>query len=228
MADFHGKNLVVTGANGLIGAAICDYLRRRGAKVLGLDKAAGPGCQALDLADAAAIARFGAGIDGAVHGLVNNAAISDPHNSPLADLSLATWQQVLAVNLTAPLLLTQALLPHFAEGASVVNIGSSRALMSEPNSECYAASKGGLVALSHALAISLGAKVRVNCVSPGWIAPDQAELSLADHGQHPVGRVGRGSDIASLVAWLLSEEAGFVTGQHWLADGGMSRKMIYS
>ncbi|WP_417360591.1 SDR family oxidoreductase [Gallaecimonas pentaromativorans] len=227
------KHIVVTGAGGVIGSAICRYLVECGAKVTALDKAPRTGepdlaIEGLDLTDAAAINGFGARLSAPVDGLVNNAAIAHPHNPPLAELPLSLWQEVLAVNLTAPMLMTQALLPHFRDGASVVNIASTRAVMSEPNSECYGASKGGLVALTHALAISLGPKVRVNCVSPGWVAPDGEVLSELEHHQHPAGRVGRGRDIASLVAWLLGPEAGFVTGQHWLADGGMSRKMIYS
>jgi NAD(P)-dependent dehydrogenase (short-subunit alcohol dehydrogenase family) len=116
--------------------------------------------------------------------------------------------------------------PHLrAAHGAIVNIASTRALQSEPDTEAYAASKGGLVALSHALAMSLGPRVRVNCVSPGWIA--HAKVRKKDHAQHPVGRVGRDEDVAGLVAYLLSDAAGFVTGQNFVIDGGMTRKMIY-
>jgi NAD(P)-dependent dehydrogenase (short-subunit alcohol dehydrogenase family) len=111
--------------------------------------------------------------------------------------------------------------------AAIVNIASTRALQSEPNTEAYAASKGGIVALTHALAVSLGPAVRVNCISPGWIDVRASQLSDQDHAQHPVGRVGKPLDIAKLVLFLLSEDAGFITGQNFVVDGGMTRKMIY-
>jgi NAD(P)-dependent dehydrogenase (short-subunit alcohol dehydrogenase family) len=111
---------------------------------------------------------------------------------------------------------------------SIVNIASTRALMSEPGSPAYAASKGGLIALTHSLAVTLGPGVRVNCVSPGWIDTGTAPLRAQDHRQHPAGRVGRPEDVASLVFYLSSPEAAFVTGQNFIADGGMTRKMIYA
>jgi NAD(P)-dependent dehydrogenase (short-subunit alcohol dehydrogenase family) len=116
--------------------------------------------------------------------------------------------------------------PHLrrARGA-IVNIASTRALQSEPNTEAYSASKGGLIALTHALAMSLGPRVRVNCVSPGWIA--HQPVRRKDHAQHPVGRVGHDEDVAGMVAYLLSDTAGFVTAQNFVVDGGMTRKMIY-
>jgi len=110
-------------------------------------------------------------------------------------------------------------------GGAIVNIASTRALQSEPGTEAYSASKGGLVALTHALAMSLGPQVRVNCVSPGWIA--HQAVRKKDHAQHPAGRVGRPEDIAEIVAYLLSDAAGFITGQNFVVDGGMTRKMIY-
>jgi NAD(P)-dependent dehydrogenase (short-subunit alcohol dehydrogenase family) len=134
-------------------------------------------------------------------------------------------------------LFTKHAVPHLRRTrGSIINLGSTRAEQSEAHTEPYAASKGGIVALSHALAVSLGPEIRVNCISPGWIATSELaprdrrkkpKLSRADHAQHPVGRVGRPDDIAALCAWLLSEEAGFVTGQNFVADGGMSKKMIY-
>jgi NAD(P)-dependent dehydrogenase (short-subunit alcohol dehydrogenase family) len=167
--------------------------------------------------------------------LVNNAAVNRP--APLAALTLADWQRVLNVNLTGALLCAKHAAPHLrASGGAIVNIASTRAFMSEAHHEAYAASKGGLVALTHALAVSLGPEVRVNCVSPGWIdvsawkkssAARPAVLTEADHHQHPAGRVGTPEDVAALVAWLASPEAGFVTGANFVLDGGMTHKMIY-
>ena len=171
---------------------------------------------------------------GRIDALVCNAAIADPHNCTLESLDLAHWNRVLAVNLGGPMLLAKHCAPYLrAHCGAIVNLASTRAAQSEPDSEAYAASKGGLLALTHALAISLGPEIRVNAVSPGWIdARDpsvrRAEpLSDADHAQHPAGRVGTVEDVAALVAWLLSRSAGFVTGQEFVIDGGMSRKMIY-
>jgi NAD(P)-dependent dehydrogenase (short-subunit alcohol dehydrogenase family) len=122
------------------------------------------------------------------------------------------------------------------EKGVIINIASTRAFMSEPNTEAYSASKGGIYALTHALAISLGPDIRVNCISPGWIEVSEwkkkslrkpAELTELDHKQHPAGRVGRPEDIASLVLYLISDEAGFITGANFIVDGGMTRKMIY-
>jgi NAD(P)-dependent dehydrogenase (short-subunit alcohol dehydrogenase family) len=167
--------------------------------------------------------------------LVNNAGIS--RNKPVTELTLAEWNRVIGINLTGAFLCAKhAVAPLRARHGAIVNIASTRALMSEANTEAYSATKGGLVALTHALAVSLGPEVRVNCVSPGWIDVSawkksslarQAPLSEADHKQHPAGRVGRPEDIAALVAWLVSDEAGFVTGANYAVDGGMTRKMIY-
>ncbi|MEO9335359.1 SDR family oxidoreductase [Ectopseudomonas guguanensis] len=171
---------------------------------------------------------------GRLDALVCNAGIADPHTPPLESLDLKRWNRMLAVNLTGAMLLAKHCAPYLrGHRGAIVNIASTRASQSEANCEAYAASKGGLVALTHALAVSLGPEVRVNCVSPGWIdARDPVQqrlepLSVFDHAQHPVGRVGTVEDVAAQVAWLLSDAAGFVTGQEFVIDGGMSRKMVY-
>jgi NAD(P)-dependent dehydrogenase (short-subunit alcohol dehydrogenase family) len=229
------KLALVTGAARGIGAAIAKQLAAAGWGVIAADRdplpPAAPRIRALrcDVADEAEVTGMIAGIRaevGKLHALVCNAGIMV--RKPLAELSLSEWSRVLATNLTSTFLLARATedLLRAAHGA-IVTIASTRAHMSEPNTESYAASKGGLVALTHALAVSLGPDVRVNCVSPGWIDTRGEPLSAADHAQHPAGRVGRPEDVASLVAWLVGAESGFVTGTEFLVDGGMTRKMIY-
>jgi NAD(P)-dependent dehydrogenase (short-subunit alcohol dehydrogenase family) len=160
--------------------------------------------------------------------LVSNAGIMV--RKPLRQLSLTEWHKVLDTNLTAAFLFARAAEKFLrATRGAIVTIASTRASMSEPNTESYSASKGGLLALTHALAISLGPEVRVNCISPGWIATDPREtLRRKDHAQHPAGRVGRPQDIAEIVTFLLDgERSGFITGADFVVDGGMTRKMIY-
>lgn len=172
---------------------------------------------------------------GQLNGLINNAGLANPHSGPIEALSLGAWNQWIGTNLTGAFLMTKYAIPHLRRtNGAIVNIASTRALQSEPHCEAYAASKGGLVALTHALALSLGPAVRVNCISPGWIdvsryqhPPQAASLSSTDHQQHPVGRVGQPQDVAEMVDFLLSERAGFMTGQNIVMDGGMTRKMIY-
>lgn len=181
----------------------------------------------------AALARFGH-----IDGLVNNAGIADPHVGSLVDLSLAHWNRYLATNLTGTFLCSKhALTALRLRNGAIVNIASSRALQSEPDTEAYAATKGGLLALTHALAISAGPHVRTNAILPGWIATDDwrkpaarrtPTLSRKDHAQHPVGRVGTPEDIGALAVYLLSAQAGFITGQHFVVDGGMTVKMQYA
>jgi NAD(P)-dependent dehydrogenase (short-subunit alcohol dehydrogenase family) len=171
-------------------------------------------------------------------GLVNNAGIADPSAPPLERLTLDAWRRVIDTNLTGMFLCAKHALGMLraAPAAAIVNIASTRALQSEPNTEAYAASKGGILALTHALSMSL-APIRVNAISPGWIDTREFRVTGAkplpalrpiDHAQHPVGRVGQPRDIAALAAFLLSEEAGFITGQNFVVDGGMTRKMIYA
>jgi NAD(P)-dependent dehydrogenase (short-subunit alcohol dehydrogenase family) len=165
---------------------------------------------------------------GRLDGVVSNAGIMI--RKPLRRLTLAEWHRVIDTNLTAAFLLARAAEKALRQArGAIVTIASTRALMSEAETESYSASKGGLLALTHALAISLAPDVRVNCVSPGWIeTKDYAGLRRKDHGQHPAGRVGRPQDVAEMVAWLLDgERSGFVTGANFVIDGGMTRKMIY-
>lgn len=173
---------------------------------------------------------------GGIDALINNAGISG--FKPLSELTLEEWNTVIGVNLTGTFLCSKHAAPHLSrrEGA-VVNIASTRALMSEPDTEAYAASKGGIVALTHALAVSLGPQVRVNCICPGWIevgdwkkasARRIPEHSEQDRLQHPAGRVGVPEDIAALADYLIGAEAGFVTGANFVVDGGMTHRMIYA
>ena len=164
---------------------------------------------------------------GRLDALINNAGVGTCGKFDIEKLPLEEWTRVIGVNLTGCFLMAKYTAPFLrkAKGA-IVNIASTRAMMSEPDSEAYAASKGGVVALTHALAVSLGPDVRVNCISPGWIETRKdAEHSAADRAQHPAGRVGTPQDIAELAAYLIS--AGFVTGQNVVVDGGMTKKMIY-
>jgi NAD(P)-dependent dehydrogenase (short-subunit alcohol dehydrogenase family) len=165
---------------------------------------------------------------GRLDAVVSNAGIA--RNKPIAELTLAEWHRVLDVNLTAAFLFARAAeRPLRKAKGAIVLIASSRAVMSEPNTEAYSASKGGLVALTHALAMSFAPDVRVNCISPGWIrTKNYDELREQDHAHHPAGRVGTPEDIAAMVEFLLHRErSGFITGANFLVDGGMTRKMIY-
>jgi len=246
--------LVTGGAQG-IGRGIAQAVLGAGGRVLigDLDGDAGKAClrewnvpgraafQRLDIAGERSVARF---IDGAltrfgrIDGLVNNAGIADPHVPPLPQLDLREWNRRLS-SLHGAFLCSKHALPHLAgDGGAIVNIASTRAHQSEPHTEAYAAAKGGLVAFTHALAISAGPDVRVNSISPGWIATEawqspasrrRPKLSRRDHRQHPAGRVGTPEDIATLAVYLLSPQlSGFVTGQDFVADGGMARKMQYA
>jgi NAD(P)-dependent dehydrogenase (short-subunit alcohol dehydrogenase family) len=222
------KVAIVTGGAQGIGAAIAGLLAQRGYRVAVADLRGG--FLRCDVSKEASVRRFvRAAVKrfGRLDALVNNAGMTGPDDGPVEKLSLQRWNRRIGTNLTGAFLMAKHAVPHLrrARGA-IVNIASTRALQSEPDTEAYSASKGGLVALTHALANSLGPAVRVNCVSPGWISHEPIRRSQ-DHAQHPVGRVGRDPDVAELVAYLLSDAAGFVTGQNFVIDGGMSRKMIY-
>ena len=223
------KKAIITGGAGLIGSGLCTALLAQGWQVASFDLEPGPeGAQSVicDVGEeASVVAAFAElGWDG-LDLLVNNAGIASPDRGPMAELSLAEWRRVTDSHLTGAFLMSRAAIPLLNEGGGVIHMVSTRAFMSEPNTEAYAASKGALVALTHAMAISLGPNIRVNAVAPGWIS-DGEDLSEEDHAQHPVGRVGRADDIAGAVLYLA--EAGFVTGQVLTVDGGMTRKMIYA
>ena len=227
------KTAIVTGAAGLIGRGICQALIADGWTVAAFDLKPGPqGTRSVicDVGDEASVKAAFAELGwGALDLLVNNAGIAQPDRGPMAELSLAEWRKVTDSHLTGAFLMSRAAIPMLGDagegGGAIVNMVSTRAFMSEPNTEAYAASKGGLVALTHAMAISLGPKVRVNAIAPGWISDGQ-DLRPIDHTQHPVGRVGRPQDIAGAVLYLA--DASFVTGQVLTLDGGMTRKMIYA
>jgi NAD(P)-dependent dehydrogenase (short-subunit alcohol dehydrogenase family) len=228
------RTAVVSGAARGIGAAIAARLANDGWRVVALDREnAGevPGVRfrRCDVSRedevASAIEEVGT-TEGRLDALICNAGFGI--NKKLSALTLEEWNSVLATNLTSIFLLVRAAetLLRSAKGA-VVTIASTRAHMSEPDTVAYSASKGGVVALTHALAVSLGPDVRVNCISPGWINSRGAAISAADHAQHPAGRVGVPADIAAMVAFLVGPEAGFITGAEFVVDGGMTRKMIY-
>lgn len=246
-------SVIVTGGGQGIGKAIARRLLGRGIDVViaDVDEEAGRetadeyadfgdiGFVRCDVSDEAQVRHL---IDDTVrrHGglgaLVNNAGI--PRFRSLEETTLEDWNSVIATNLTGAFLCGKYAAPHLkAARGAIVNIASTRALMSEPGGEAYAASKGGIVALTHALAVSLGPAVRVNCVSPGWIevadwkkrsARSTPRHSEADRAQHPAGRVGIPDDVAALVDYLLSDDAGFIVGANFVVDGGMTRRMIYA
>ncbi len=253
-ARFRGRVAVVTGGARGIGAAIAARLGREGARVVvfDIDGKAGEervemlraeGVDALfvqgDVAREADVVRcVNAAVEafGRLDVLVNNAGIGFS-GRPIFEQMLEEWERVIAVNLTGPYLFAKHAAKVMAErgGGVIVNIASTRALQSEPNTEPYSASKGGLLALTHALAVSLAPyRIRVVAVSPGWIdtsewqlPPRKPQLTHLDHEQHPAGRVGRPEDVAALVAFLASDEAGFITGVNFVIDGGMTVKMLY-
>lgn len=225
------QTMVITGNASGIGRALESAYREKGWTLFTVDIADSPEAHHLqgDLADPETVLRFCRLIKeetDRVDVLINNAALMI-RTSP-EELELADWERVLRTNLTAPFLLTRELAPLLRKGLGrVINMTSTRAHMSEPDTESYSASKGGLLALTHALAVSLGPEIKVNCISPGWINTAGESLRDTDHNQHPAGRVGTTDDIVGTVDYLVSPQSGFVTGTEIVVDGGMTRKMIY-
>jgi len=247
-----GKVAIVTGGGQGIGKAIAKRLLEKGLSVViaDVDDEAGREtaeeyrplgnirvvrCDVADEAQVRHLIDETVGEHKRLDALVNNAGIG--RFKPLEETTLADWDAVIGVNLTGAFLCAKHSAPHLrAARGAIVNIASTRALMSEPHTAAYSASKGGIVALTHSLAVSLGPEVRVNCISPGWIevgnwkkrsARTTPKHSERDRSQHPVGRVGVPDDVAALVEHLISPAAGFITGANFVVDGGMTRKMIY-
>jgi len=226
MERFDGKVVVVTGGAQGIGKCICECFEKAGATVCMIDVQPG-GYHQGDIGDKATLETFASKVIaeyGRVDVLVNNAP------PIMKGISTCTWEEfthALNVGVTAAFYLTKLFLPVLSQGASIINISSSRDRMSQPQTESYTAAKGGIAALTHALAVSLSGKARVNSISPGWIDTDYTVYHGPDAVQQPAGRVGNPMDIAHMVLFLCSERAGFITGENICIDGGMTRQMIY-
>ena len=226
MFDFKDKVVVVTGGARGIGKCIREKFEEAGAKVCVIDLIEND-CFVGDISDKATIEAFAQKVIsdyGHVDFLVNNAA---PKMCGITNGSYEDFEYALKVGVTAPFYLSKLFAPHFSKGASIVNISSSRDRMSQPETESYTAAKGGIAALTHALAVSLSGKVRVNSISPGWIDNNYTVYEGPDATQQPAGRVGNPPDIANMVLYLCSDMAGFITGENIAIDGGMTRQMIY-
>ena len=223
---FQDKVAVVTGGAHGIGKAIADEFRKEGARVVVIDKQEGDhfvgDIGSRDTLES--LANHIAGQYGHVDYLINNAL---PLMKGIDECSYEEFQYALAVGVIAPFYLTKLLMPYFSKGSAIVNISSSRDRMSQPQTESYTAAKGGIAALTHALAVSLAGKVRVNSISPGWIDTDYTVYEGPDAYQQPAGRVGNPMDIANMVMYLCSDKAGFITGENICIDGGMTKQMIY-
>lgn len=237
------KVAIITGGGKGIGAEIALHLLSQGMRVVVAEL--NPLLKSFDLNDASRLlfiktdVRSEASIKkmiqetidyfGRIDCLVNNAGILPDEKASFEQTSLKTWNDYISTHLTGAFLCAKYAAPYLRkQQGNIINIASTRALQSEGNNEPYAAAKGGLVALTHELAISLAPDVRVNCISPGWIHTQNEKLRKIDHSQHPVGRVGKPEDIANLVAFLISDQASFITGQNYIVDGGMTIKMIYA
>ena len=223
---FQDKVVVITGGAAGIGKCIAEEFQKAGAVVCVIDKA--PGNHFVgDITDKAVLETFAQEViakHGHVDILVNNAL---PIMRGIDSCSYEEFQYALAVGVTAPFYLSKLLAPHMGAGSSIINISSSRDRMSQPQTESYTAAKGGIAALTHALAVSLAGRVRVNSISPGWIDTAYTVYEGPDAYQQPVGRVGNPLDIANMVLFLVSDKAGFITGENICIDGGQTKLMIY-
>ena len=226
MKEFRNKVIVITGGAGGIGKCIADQFREAGAHVCVIDCAPGDHYVG-DIADQTVLEDFAQTVIdryGRVDVLVNNAP---PSFIGIDQCSWEEFQRALAIGVTAPFYLSKLFAPYFAAGASILNISSSRDRMSQPQSESYTAAKGGIAALTHAMAVSFAGKVRVNSISPGWIDTAYTVYDGPDALQQPAGRVGHPLDIAHMALFLASDKAGFITGENICIDGGQTRLMIY-
>jgi NAD(P)-dependent dehydrogenase (short-subunit alcohol dehydrogenase family) len=223
---FQDKVAVITGRAGGIGQAVARRFTEDGARVCVIDIK--PNAYFVgDIADKNVLESFAAKVIadyGRVDYLINNAP---PVFKGIDNCSYDDFEYALKVGVTAPFYLTSLFNKHFVAGAAVINISSSRDRMSQPNSESYTSVKGGISALTHALAVSLAGRVRVNSISPGWIDTTGTDYSGADAAQHLTGRVGKPDDVAETVLFLCSDKAGFITGENICVDGGMTKQMIY-
>ena len=226
MKTFKDKVAVVTGGAQGIGRCIADEFRKAGAHVCVIDMQAGDHFVG-DISDKQVLEQFAKDVIGKyghVDYLINNAL---PLMKGIDECTYEEFQYALSVGVTAPFYLSKLFTPHFAEGAVIINISSSRDRMSQPQTESYTAAKGGIAALTHALAVSLAGRVRVNSISPGWIDTNYTVYEGPDAIQQPAGRVGNPMDIANMVLFLCSDKAGFITGENICIDGGMTHQMIY-
>lgn len=226
MFDFQGKVAVVTGGARGIGKVICEEFKRAGAHVCTIDLLPNDYFVG-DIAEEGALREFAGKVIadwGKIDFLINNACVS---RGGIENCSYDDFNYVLRVGVSAPFMLAKLFKDHFNTGGVIINVSSTRDRMSQPNTESYTACKGGIAALTHALAVSLAGKVRVNSISPGWIDTTGTQFEGPDKSQHPAGRVGRPDDIAAMVLFLCSDRAGFITGENITIDGGMTRLMIY-
>lgn len=220
------KVAVVTGGARGIGKAICDAFSAQGVSVCTIDLLDNPYFIG-DVADDQTLQAFAAKViaeHGAIDFLINNACLS---RGGLNTCSCDDFNYVLRVGISAPFRLTQLFMKHFHTPASIVNISSTRCLMSQADTESYTAAKGGLTALTHAMAITLAGKARVNAISPGWIDTTGSQFEESDMTQHPAGRVGTPEDIVHAVMFLCDQKSSFITGQNIVVDGGMTKQMVY-